>query len=229
MKCSHEWNTNYKLDNFTGYKKEKCINCGIVKTTDPKTGQHLNRKLVVCLFGIPNSGKTAVADRISEICSSQHDLLQGTIIPILRLDTEGFREFSHNTDYSANGRINNQYRICDFIDMVENRQAFVLSFNHPTPDIREVLKDRYNAIFVHCDCPQDICESRDIKDIYSAAKAGKKSHQYVSGVNFNFDPNGADMTIDTSINTNENITDQAMKVVRKYLIDWLRPDIEYMI
>jgi adenylylsulfate kinase-like enzyme len=182
----------------------------------------MDDKLVIGLFGNIGSGKTTVADAMAEALWSS-----------LRLDTEQFRGFTGSRDFSEEGRMANQKRLADLLDAVEGRMVVILSFNFPTPEIRAVLKERHNALFVHCDCPVEECRRRDFKGLYKGSDEGRPDCAHLSSIGIGFDPSGADMVVDTAnrpgITPEGNARRCAQEIIDRLVSPWLASARDYAI
>lgn len=113
-------------------------------------------KLVLCLFGLVDSGKTAVAEAMLEL------LPTATFI-----DAHKFRELFKNTDYSPDGRKTNIKNLSNFLNILDGSGIVILAFNIPTQELRQILKDDHDAKMVLCNASLDDCKRRDTKGLYS--------------------------------------------------------------
>lgn len=114
--------------------------------------------MAVWLFGLPNSGKTTLARRLSnrlEALGSHHELLDGDEV----------RKFFQDTDYSPEGRRNNIRRVIFATAlMVKHNISVVVANVLPFEDMRGELREAIpgmNLVYLKASLAE--CRRRDAR------------------------------------------------------------------
>ncbi len=161
---------------------------------------------IIWMTGLPCSGKTTIARKLSEC------------IPNLAvLDGDTMRELlSPNEAFSREDIINHNKKIANLAKLfLEHHVPICVSKISPFVENREnarkILKN-YNFIEVYIKCTIDLCEKRDVKGMYKKARNGEISN--FIGIDVNYEPPvNPELVVDT-----ENSTiDQNVKIVLDYL------------
>jgi adenylylsulfate kinase len=99
--------------------------------------------------------------------------------------------------------------------LTRNGVAVLASFISPFNEIRAYSRKEIGTyILVYVKCPIEVCEQRDVKEMYAKARAGEIKK--FTGIDSPFEePNSADITVDTSKQTIE----ESMKIILNELDD----------
>lgn len=90
--------------------------------------------------------------------------------------------------------------------------AFISPFRSDRQQVRKLLGKRF--IEIYCDCPLNICESRDVKGLYKRARAGEVRE--FTGISSPYEaPEAAEIIVNTD---SLNLHESTQKIVR-YLAD----------
>jgi adenylylsulfate kinase len=90
--------------------------------------------------------------------------------------------------------------------------AFISPFRSDRRQVRKILGGRF--VEIYCDCPLNICESRDVKGLYKRARAGEVKE--FTGISSPYEaPEAAEITVNTNM---LSLHESTQKIVR-YLTD----------
>ena len=161
---------------------------------------------VMWMTGLPCSGKTTIAKKLSE-----H-------IPNLAiLDGDEMRELlSPNEDFSRSGIINHNKKVANIAKLLLEHDVSVCvskisPFIENRDDARQILKD-HNFLEVYVKCSIDSCEKRDVRGMYKKARSGKMSN--FIGIHVTYEPPiNPELVVDTE---NSTIDDSVQKI-----LDWI--------
>ena len=142
---------------------------------------------IICLFGMVDSGKTTVGKILA-------DSIKGSVF----IDAHDFRDFCGNTDFSESGRIENIKKLSSLLGILGGNHTIILAFNIPTKELRDILAEKSDVKFVHCQCPFEDMQARDDKGLWERVISDDTVK--LPGVNLPFDADGADIVVDTSDN-----------------------------
>jgi adenylylsulfate kinase len=150
---------------------------------------------VLWFTGLSGSGKSTLAHTIEEALYQRgcHTYV---------LDGDNVRHgLCGDLDFSIKGRDENIRRIAEMVKLFTDAGIISLTaFISPTYEQRNMVRDRVgeqNFIEIYCDCPIEICESRDVKGLYKKAKSGEISE--FTGVSSPYEiPETARLVLDTS-------------------------------
>jgi len=151
--------------------------------------------------GLHASGKTEIAYQLEH---SLFDLGKTVVV----LDGSRLRAgLNRELGFDKVDRDENLRRVAEMSKLLNSQGLIVIAiFISPNSDTRKQVKeiigpDFYKEIFI--DTPLEICQKRDVKDLYKKAAAGKLKH--FPGIDTPYETGTADLTI-TDIN-NFNISD----------------------
>lgn len=130
-----------------------------------------HRGAVVWLTGLSGSGKSTLAHEVEE---QLHRMGIRTFV----FDGDNVRHgLCSDLGFSLPHRSENIRRIGEMAKLfVEAGIVVLTAFISPLRKDRENLRQRIGAqdfIEIYCDCPIDVCESRDVKGLYRRARAGE--------------------------------------------------------
>lgn len=134
--------------------------------------QFLNQKsIVIWLTGLSGSGKTTISENLSTALFKQGFLTQ-------ILDGDQIRNgLNNNLGFSEEDRTENIRRIAEISKLFVNSGIICInSFISPTEKIRSLAKEiigEKDYFEIYLDAPLEVCEKRDVKGLYKAAREGK--------------------------------------------------------
>jgi len=161
---------------------------------------------IIWMTGLPCSGKTTIANKLSEHISN-----------LAILDGDEMRELlSPNEDFSRNGIIIHNKKVVNIAKLLlEHNVPVCVSkispFIENRDDARQILKD-HNFLEVYVKCSIDSCEKRDVRGMYKKARSGEMSN--FIGIHVTYEPpTKPELIIDT-----ENYTiNHAVQKILDYL------------
>jgi len=131
---------------------------------------NVERSFVVWMTGYSSSGKTTIATglniRLSEV-GVLSEVLDGDVVR---------RDISNDLGFSHTDRIENIRRVANVAaDKLDKGKIVIVSLISPYTEGRLLAKeicgdDRFIETFISS--PLDVCESRDVKDLYKKARRG---------------------------------------------------------
>ena len=158
------------------------------------------------MTGLPCSGKTTIARKLSEHVSN-----------LAVLDGDKMRELlSPNEDFSRKGIINHNKKIANLAKLLlEHHTSVCVSKINPFVENREnarkILKN-YDFVEIYIKCSIDLCEKRDVKGMYKKARNGEINN--FIGIHVDYEPpTSPELIVDT-----ENSTiDYNIQIILDYL------------
>ena len=158
------------------------------------------------MTGLPCSGKTTIANKLSEHISN-----------LAILDGDEMRELlSPNEDFSRNGIISHNKKVVNIAKLLLNHNVPVCvskisPFVENREDARKVLTD-HNFLEVYVKCSINSCEKRDVRGMYKKARNGEINN--FIGIHVTYEPpTKPELIIDT-----ENYTiNHAVQKILDYL------------
>lgn len=174
-----------------------------------------SRSLVVWIEGIPCSGKTTIAQTVSERLKAT-----GQKVQILDGD-EVRRMFSPELGFSRKDREVHARRVSYVARMLASHGvAVIVAMITPYETSRQAARAEVEEKFVEVwlRCPVDVARDRDAKGLYARAARGGLSR--MTGVDDPFEePLNPDLTVDTAKLTVPESTDRILKfLVQQHLI-----------
>lgn len=130
-----------------------------------------HRGAVIWFTGLSGSGKSTLAHEVEE---RLHRLGARTFV----FDGDNVRHgLCADLGFSLEDRSENIRRIGEMAKLfVEAGVIALTAFISPLRSDRERLRQRIGEsdfIEIHCDCPIEVCESRDVKGLYRRARSGE--------------------------------------------------------
>jgi len=161
---------------------------------------------IIWMTGLPGSGKTTLAKKLSEHISN-----------LAILDGDEMRELlSPNEDFSRNGIIGHNKKVANIAKLLLDHNVPVCvskisPFVENREDARKVLAN-YNFLEVYVKCSIDSCEKRDVRGMYKKARNGEISN--FIGIHVTYEPPIKPALI---IDTENSTVDQTVQKILDYL------------
>ena len=155
------------------------------------------------MTGLPCSGKTTIAKKLSE-----------HIFNLAILDGDEMRELlSPNEDFSRNSINSHNKKVINIAKLLLDHKVSVCvskisPFVENREDARKVLTN-YNFLEVYVKCSIDSCEKRDVRGMYKKARDGEISN--FIGIHVTYEPpTKPELVVDTE---NSVIDDSVQKIL----------------
>ena len=160
--------------------------------------------------GLACSGKSVLADALAEDLKKRG-------MKVERLDGDVVRKsLTRDLGFSDDDRRMNIERVTFVAKLLtRNGVAVLASFISPFNDIREYSRKEIGSyILVYVKCPIEVCEQRDMKGMYTKARAGEIKQ--FTGIDSPFEePEKADIIVDTDKQTIEESKEKILKTLAK--------------
>jgi adenylylsulfate kinase len=169
---------------------------------------------VLWITGLPGSGKTTLANAVSEKLSKNGCKIE-------RLDGDRVRRLFPATGFSKRERNTHIQRAGHLASMLEKHGVIVIaSFISPYEETRSFVRGLCkNFVEIYMETPRHVCEQRDNKGLYEKARRGEIDH--FTGVDDPYQvPRSPELTVDAS---EESIEDSTNKVTNYLLKRSLMP------
>lgn len=169
-----------------------------------------NRSFIVWFTGLSGSGKSTVANILEQ------KLYADGILTYI-LDGDNIRSgLNKDLDFSDQGRKENIRRIGEVAKLMTDAgivviTAFISPFREDRKTVRELVgKDEFIEVYIKCDLK--VCEARDIKGLYSKARAGVIKD--FTGIDSPYEePEAPEFVIDTTNSTPEESAEEIYKFI----------------
>ncbi len=130
-----------------------------------------HKSVVVWFTGLSGSGKSTLAYALEK---TLHENKVRTFV----LDGDNIRQgLCNDLGFSDNDRVENIRRIGEVSKLMMNAGSIVITaFISPFINDRRIARELVGGndfIEIYCDCPLEICESRDVKGLYKKARKGE--------------------------------------------------------
>jgi len=169
------------------------------------------RSIVIWMTGLSGAGKTTLAQNVEKLLYKKGYLTQ-------ILDGDNIRSgINSNLTFTEKDRYENVRRIAEVSKLLVNSGVITInSFISPTDEIRNIAKSiigKENFFEVYVNAPLEVCEERDVKDLYKRARKGEIKN--FTGIDSPFDPpSNPDIEIKTNV---LSIKDSVNMIVEKVL------------
>lgn len=171
------------------------------------------RGLVVMFTGLSGSGKSTVARSVRDALVSSSNrtvsLLDGDVVRQL---------LSKGLGFDRAGREQNIRRIGFVATEAARHGGLVLCapiapYQSTREEVRTMVEEVGDFVLVHVSTPLEVCEARDLKGLYAAARAGRISE--FTGVSDPYEsPEDAELVVDTSVTPVEEATSLVLQHLR---------------
>jgi len=169
------------------------------------------KAFVLWLTGLSGSGKTTLANRIYEYIEKRG-------LSVEKLDGDILRGLFPSTGFSRAQRDEHIKRVGFMASILEKHGVIVVaSFISPYRQARRFVRDMSsNFIEVYVQAPLDVCEKRDVKGLYTRARAGEIKN--FTGLD---DPYEEPQNPELIINTDEQTVDESVSVIIDFIGKYL--------
>ncbi len=163
------------------------------------------------LTGLSGSGKTTLANRTYEYIEKRG-------LSVEKLDGDILRGLFPSTGFSRAQRDEHIKRVGFMASILEKHGVIVVaSFISPYRQARRFVRDMCsNFIEVYVQAPLDVCEKRDVKGLYTRARAGQIKN--FTGLD---DPYEEPQNLELIINTDEQTVDESVSVIIDFIGKYL--------
>lgn len=166
--------------------------------------------LVIWMTGLSGAGKTTIAKNLEKELFSR-----GFVTQIL--DGDNIRSgINNNLGFSETDRYENIRRISEVSKLFIHCGIIAINcFISPTEEIRDMArriigKDDFLEIFINA--PLNVCETRDVKGLYSKARRGEIKD--FTGITSPFEtPQNIDLEIRTDLLTVDESVEKALEII----------------
>jgi len=156
--------------------------------------------------GLSGSGKTTIANRLSEILRSRG-------INLVLLDGDIVRKtLSKDLGYTKEERDENITRVVHACQLITKNGVLNLAcVISPTKKIRDYARSLIkNLIEIYVKCPIEICEKRDAKGYYAKVRSGEMDH--FVGINIPYEePDNPELILNTNKETVEESVNKLLR------------------
>jgi len=140
-------------------------------TRDKRQAQNGHKSIILWFTGLSGAGKSSLAHAVEE---HLHRLNCKTYV----LDGDNVRHgLCGDLSFSVADRRENIRRIAEVAKLMMDAGVIVLTaFISPFRQDRELARKIFphgEFLEIHCDCPIQICEQRDVKGLYKKARLGE--------------------------------------------------------
>jgi adenylylsulfate kinase len=124
---------------------------------------------IVWLTGLSGAGKTTIANRLKDVISQKEvnvEVLDGDVIRTNLSQGLGFSKSDRDINIRRIGYVANL--------LSRNGVIVIVAVISPYRSVRDEVKtNSHNFMEVYVNAPLAVCESRDVKGLYAAARDGK--------------------------------------------------------
>ena len=174
-----------------------------------------NRSFVIWFTGLSGSGKSTLANLLEQKLFDK-----GILTYILDGDNIRFG-LNKDLDFSDEGRKENIRRIGEVAKLMTDAgvvvlTAFISPFREDRNTVRQLL-DKNDFIEIYVKCDLKVCEERDVKGLYSKARAGEIKN--FTGIDSPYEePENPEFTIDTTEGTADESVEKIYKFIEEKLV-----------
>tara|TARA_B100001013_G_scaffold296853_1_gene197427 strand:- start:189 stop:713 length:525 start_codon:yes stop_codon:yes gene_type:complete len=161
---------------------------------------------IIWMTGLPCSGKTTIARKLSKHISN-----------LAVLDGDEMREWlSPNEDFSRSSINKHNKKVVNLAKLLLDHNVPVCvskinPFVEDREDARKILKN-HNFIEVYVKCSLEVCETRDVKGMYKKARTNEINN--FIGIHVNYEPpTNPELIVDTE----NSPIDNSMQIILDYL------------
>ncbi|MEK9627520.1 MAG: adenylyl-sulfate kinase [Nitrospinota bacterium] len=153
------------------HTSDKIVRHRATVTRERREQQGKHRSALLWFTGLSGSGKSTLAHAVEE---RLHQLGYKTLV----LDGDNVRHgLCKDLGFSDEDRNENLRRIGEVSKLfIETGIITLAAYISPFKDARKKLREMFapeDFFEIYCNCPLEICESRDVKGMYKRARAGE--------------------------------------------------------
>ena len=170
-----------------------------------------HKSAVLCFTGLSGSGKSTLAHAIEE---RLHKMECRTFV----LDGDNVRHgLCSDLGFSAEDRKENIRRIGEVAKLITEAgvivaTAFISPFKADRNVVRNLLPHG-DFLEIFCDCPLDVCETRDVKGLYKKARAGEIPE--FTGISSPYEaPDNPELSVNTGTETLDECTNAVIELLK---------------
>ena len=170
-----------------------------------------HKSAVLWFTGLSGSGKSTLAHAVEE---RLHKMKCRTFV----LDGDNVRHgLCSDLGFSAEDRTENIRRIGEVAKLITEAgvivaTAFISPFRTDRNTVRNLLPHG-DFLEIFCDCPLDICETRDVKGLYKKARAGEIPE--FTGITSPYEaPESPELVVNTGTQSLEECTDAVIELLK---------------
>jgi len=169
------------------------------------------KAFVLWLTGLSGAGKSTLADRIYEFINKKG-------LSAEKLDGDILRGLFPSTGFTRAQRDEHIKRVGFMASILEKHGVIVVaSFISPYRQARRFVRDLCsNFIEVYVQAPLEVCEKRDVKGLYTRARAGQIKN--FTGLD---DPYEEPQNPEIIVNTDEQKVDESISVIIDFIGKYL--------
>lgn len=182
-------------------------------TRERRAGQNGHRSTIVWFTGLSGAGKSTLAHAVEE---RLHQAGCRTYV----LDGDNVRHgLCGDLGFSDDDRKENIRRVGETAKLfVEAGIVVLTAFISPFRDDRarvRALVAPGDFLEVYCQCPVEVCETRDVKGLYQKARAGQIKE--FTGISSPYEaPQAPELVLDTSRQSIEESVEQVIALLRRH-------------
>ena len=160
---------------------------------------------VLWMTGLPCSGKTTIARKLQKLMPE-----------LVVLDGDELRAQSSSSDFSREGRNENNRKVAHLAKLLSNHAvpvcvSLISPFKENREDARKIIGDN-KFIEAHIKCSLSTCEERDVKGMYK--KARRNEIKDFIGIHTDYEiPDNPELIV----NTETNPLDECVTQISAYL------------
>lgn len=181
-------------------------------TRERRRAQNGHRSCVLWFTGLSGAGKSTLAHAVEEVL---HQAGCRTFV----LDGDNVRHgLCSDLGFGAKDRSENIRRIAEAAKLlteagVITMAAFISPFHADRVKARSLFPHG-DFIEIYCSAPLEVCESRDVKGLYSRARAGEVPE--FTGISSPYEaPANPELVVDTGISSLEECVAQVLGLLRE--------------
>lgn len=171
-----------------------------------------HKPAVIWFTGLPGSGKTTLSQTL-------YRQLEKTSRSLVLVDGDTLRpQLSPDLGFSKGDRYQHLQRTGQYIlKLLKEGNVVMVAMIAPYTDIRLRLRSQfapYPFIEVYCRCPLDVCEQRDPKGLYRAAREGRVNN--FTGIGAPYEPpENPELILDTATTTVAQCMEQLERLLKQ--------------
>lgn len=182
-------------------------------TREIRSNQKGQKPMTFWFTGLSGAGKSTLANELEKrlVANGHHTMV---------LDGDNIRlGLNKNLSFTEDDRAENIRRVAEVAKLMNDAGlitivSFISPFEKDRAAAREIISDSFVEVYVST--PIEACEQRDVKGLYSKARAGEI--QLFTGISSPYEaPKNSDIEINTVHVSIEEATNQLMKQVNQYI------------